>query len=293
MKLINITSYLASFFIITFFADSQNRIIYITVAAISLISQVLLFWKHDKKSFLIFLPLLIYALFLGFLQETLFIHLDILTYENAPLFPPIWVLAIYPLFSLCLNSSLSFINKNLSYAFLVGGFGSITSYFFIEKMKSVSINGGIAYIFLFLSWGIYLSILTLLNRKLIAIREKYTCPTELKKPITAFFDNQCSFCAREMENLKKRNQTGETIYACPASHEDLSEITTAFTYEEAMKTIHALDHQGKILKGTKTISAIFARADLPFLAISLQAPVFSYLFNFIYIISAKLRPRHK
>lgn len=293
MKIININSFLISFIIITFFGYKENLLIALPCAAISFITQVLLFAKYDKKSFLIFLPLSFYALFLGFLQETVFIHLDILTYKNASSFPPFWMLLIYPLFSLCLNSSLSFINKNLSYAFLIGGFGSIISYFFIERIGAVAINGEISYFFLFISWSIYLSILSLLNRKLLTIEEKYTCPTEIKKPITAFFDSQCSFCAKEMENLKKRTQTGETVYACPASDEDLSKITNAFTYEEAMKTIHALDDQGKILTGTKTISAIFARADLPFLAIFLQAPLFSYLFDILYIISAKLRPRHK
>jgi predicted DCC family thiol-disulfide oxidoreductase YuxK len=293
MKIINIGLYLIPFLIMSFFGSKEDCLIALSTATICYFLQVLFFAKYDKKSLLIFLPLSIYALVLGFFQETIFISLKILSYKNNPSFPPLWLLTLYPLLSLCLNSSLSFVNKNLCYAFLLGGFGSIAEYYFIKRVNDFTINGEIGYVFLFLSWGMFLSILTLLNRKLIDIREKYTCPKEIKKPITAFFDNQCSFCAREMENLKKRNQTGETVYACPASHEDLSQITTAFSYEEAMKTIHALDDEGKILKGTKTISAIFARADLPFLAISLQAPGFSYLFDLLYIISAKLRPRHK
>ncbi len=243
----------------------NDLLLSLSIATFYLIFQIALFAKFDRDSYFVCIPLTLYAVLLGY------IHYKILGYDNLSF------LALYPMFALTLNSSLKFLTSNLFVSFFLASALGI----FLFETTSI----------LFLSWGIYLTLLILLNRKLTELREKYTNPEEIKKPITAVFDNHCSFCSHEMEKLKNREQTGETIYACPSSPEDLSKITTAFSYEEAMKTIHALDSEGNVITGTVTISEVFARANLPLYAITLQAPGLSYLFSFGYNIFNKLRKR--
>ena len=260
-------------------------------ATIFYLSQIVLFSKFDRKSFLICVPLSIYALLFGLIQELVFIQLGILSYPNENLFPPFWLLIIYPIFALTLNSSLRFINKNCFLTFFLGGALAILGYLSIKNLNGVLLTVPESYPIIFISWGFFLTLLIDLNHKLIDLREKYTDPKEIKKLLTVFFDKRCSFCSHQMESLQHRNQTGEVCYACPSKDEDLSEITDAFTYKEAMETIHAIDEDNKVLTGTATISALFARTDLPWVAIFLQAPGFSLLFELAYNISAKFRKR--
>ena len=261
------------------------------IATSYFLSQIILFSKFDRNSFLICIPLSIYALLFGLIQEMVFIYSGILSYPNESIFPPFWLLALYPLFALTLNSSLSFLNKNIVLTFILGGIGGTFSYILIEQLDGVLLLVPTGYPFLFTSSGLSLTLLILLNRKLISLRKKYTDPKQIKKLLTVFFDKRCSFCSHEMQKLQNRNQTGEVCYACPTADEDLSKVTTAFTYKEAMETIHAIDEDNKVLTGTATISALFARTDLPWIAIFLQAPGFFYLFEFGYLISAKCRRR--
>lgn len=280
-----------SWLLIVTYGAHQFIWIPLLIATFYYLSQIILFSKFDRNSFLICVPLSIYALLFGLIQEMVFIYSGILSYPNASIFPPFWLLTLYPLFALTLNSSLSFLNKNIVLTFMLGGIGGILSYILIEELDGVLILSPTAYPFLFIFWGLSLTLLIILNRKLISLRKKYTDPNQIKKLLTVFFDKRCSFCSHEMQKLQNRNQTGEVCYACPSQDADLSKITTAFTYKEAMETIHAIDEDNKVLTGTATISALFARTDLPWIAIFLQAPGFSYLFEFGYRLSAKCRRR--
>ena len=289
--LINGVLFTLTFLIVVSYGAIESIWIPIFIAFAYYLTQILLFSKFDQKSFLICVPLSIYALLFGWIQEIAFIELDILSYANKSLSPPFWMLLLYPIFALTLNSSLSFLNKNLYLTFFLGGFFANLGYLSIEKLNGVVITAPQAFPIIFILSGLCLILLILLNHKLILLKEKYTDPKQIKKILTVFFDKRCSFCSHQMEALQHRNQTGEVVYACPSADEDLSEVTNAFTYKEAMETIHAIDEDNKVLTGTATISALFARTDLPWIAIFLQAPGFSYLFEVGYAISAKLRRR--
>lgn len=134
-------------------------------------AQLLLFAKFDKISFNVCLHLSLFATAFGLLQEMILIHFGVLAYPNASVFPPLWLLMLYPLFSLTLNSSLQFLNKNLALTFFLGGFGGMLSYISGEKMGAVQLLPPLAYPTLFLSWGLFLTLLIICNRKLIRSQE--------------------------------------------------------------------------------------------------------------------------
>ncbi len=289
MSLVNGTLYSIAWFVIVSCGGKNLTLLALIVGSLFYFSNLFLFTKYDRKSFLICIPLSIVALVFGFIQESIFIQTKTLVYLNQNYFPPIWVLILYPVFSLTINSSLLFLNKSICLSFFLGGLGACLSYSTGEMLHGVVIEALGSYLIIFLSWGTFLSILLVYNRKMIHLENLFTNPERLNQPITVFFDSSCPVCAKEMKHLKNRKQTGVIEYATPTSQSELEKLTTAFTYAESMKSIHALTHDGKILRGIDTLSAVYARTDLPLLAIFLQAPLFSPLFRMLYGIWAQIR----
>jgi steroid 5-alpha reductase family enzyme/predicted DCC family thiol-disulfide oxidoreductase YuxK len=275
--------------ILVFYGSKRNFVIPFFVSLFAYATQIYLYFKTRPQFFVISILLSIYAFLLGLIQETVFIGCGLLDYNKQGFLAPYWLIALYPLFSLTLNSSLSFLNRNLWITFCIGGAGSLLSYLSGQSLGAVHLNTPSAYFWLFLSWGLYLTILILINRKLMALGELYSDKQKLKKPLTVFFDAECPVCYREMVKLKSRRQTGCITYACPRSDQELKKITHAFSYKQAMKKIHALDENGKIMTGIDVLAAAYARTDLTFLAIALQAPGFRTLFKMAYSVWAKFR----
>jgi steroid 5-alpha reductase family enzyme/predicted DCC family thiol-disulfide oxidoreductase YuxK len=249
--------------------------------------QFALFAKYDRKSLLLAFPLSCYALIFGIVQETALIKTGTLHYLHSSLLIPIWLLSLYPLFALTLNSALSFLNRSFFICFLLGGIGGILSYFSGEKMQAVEVTG--SYFTIFVTWGLFLMLTVSLNRKLIQLFTRYTDQEKLSTTLTAVFDKSCPICSREMCHLKKRKQTGHLIFTTPADDEELKQITKQFSFKESMQKLHAIDANGKVTQGVDALSEIYARTDLPFLAILLQAPLFYSCFKIFYTIWAKLR----
>ena len=248
-------------------------------------AQFYLFAKRNIKSFVVAFPIAIYATIIGLIQELILIHFQVLEYANSSVFPPFWVLCLYPLLALTLNSSIFFLNRNLLLTFLVGGGGALVFYLAGDSLEGVHL---LMPYYLPLSWGITLSLLILLNRKLMAIRDEYMNPTN---QIIIFFDTKCPICSREMESLKKRKKTGEVKYSCLVSDEELIKFTKEFSYKQAMQQIHAISSDGKVFKGIDALAALYARTDLLVLAILLKAPGFTIFFQIIYVIWARFRPK--
>lgn len=137
----------------------------ILIAAVFYMAQLYLLTKFQNISLRSCVVLSLIALGLGLLQEMLFIYLGVLVYPFEGIFPPVWLLLLYPLFSQTLNSSLAFINKSLMITFLLGGFGALLSYITGEKLGGVQLFLPLAYPVIFIFWGTFLTILVVLNRK--------------------------------------------------------------------------------------------------------------------------------
>jgi steroid 5-alpha reductase family enzyme/predicted DCC family thiol-disulfide oxidoreductase YuxK len=255
------------------------------VAAVG--AQVALFYFRDQRVLLVSLPLAVYAIVFGLIQEMAFIHFGVLSYPTGTLCPPFWLLYLYPLFSLTLNSSFNFLNKSLPLTFFVGGFGSLISYYAGERLGGVQFGSDLSYPIIGLSWGVFLALLVVLNRKLVALENTYTTHSDV--PLTVFFDSECPICNREMETLKKRKQTGVVNYACPTSDAELVKITKAFSFADSMKKIHAIDGHGNIITGTEALAAVYSKTDLAILSVLIQAPGFKPFFKVCYAIWARFR----
>ncbi|MBX7066076.1 MAG: DUF2878 family protein [Parachlamydiales bacterium] len=281
--------YMLSWFLIVYYGAKGSFWIPFASFLAAATLQIRLFCKSDPLSYSLFLPLGIYGFLLGLFQEMLFIHLNLLLYPGQGFFPPFWLLSLYFLFSLTLNSSLQFLNRSITFCFILGGVGALLSYLTGEKLRAVDILNPISYPFLLLSWGFYLSLLIVLNRKLLILYKKYTSPIRLNELLTVFFDKNCPVCSREMRILKTRTQTGKICYACPESDKELGSYTDRLTISQSMAKIHAIEENGTILTGTDALSELYARTDLLLLAVLLQAPGLRIIFKIGYAIWAKAR----
>jgi len=151
--------------------SAQGSLIIPVIAAVGCYaSQITYFAKFDSKSFHTAVPLSIVASCLGLLQEMVFIHSGILAYPQGGISPPLWLLLLYPLFSLTLNSALTYLNKNLALPFFLGGFGGLSSYLAGERLGAVQLFPPLAYPGIFFSWGLFLTVLVIFNRKLIQLK---------------------------------------------------------------------------------------------------------------------------
>lgn len=155
-----------SWFVLVSYGHQHSALLSTLTLLSCFTAQFLLFYKYDAISLRIGFPLAISAWILGLLLEVAFIHLRVLAYPNNEFFPPLWILALYPLFSLTLNSSLKFLNKSLLLSFFLGGFGALFSYFSGESLGAVQLFVPRAYPVIVVFWGVFLTLLIVLNRYL-------------------------------------------------------------------------------------------------------------------------------
>lgn len=167
LYLANGAIYMIGYFICVYYGARGHHLTPLLGWTGAVIAQLLLFYRWDKTSLRVCVPLLLFALLAGVIQETIFIHMGVLSYPNEKMMPPLWLLSLYPLFSLTLNCSFSFINKNLLLAFCLGGGGALFSYLSGVKLKAVTLYTPQAYFAIFFSWGVCMTVLVLLNRKLL------------------------------------------------------------------------------------------------------------------------------
>ncbi|HAB98598.1 MAG TPA: hypothetical protein DCE71_02100 [Parachlamydiales bacterium] len=167
-SLINGILYGSAWFLLIIYGSQSSLFFSIMIAAGCYGGQLWLLTKFDSRTLRSYIVLSIVALGLGFLQEMFFIYLKIVVYPKESIFPPLWLLALYPLFSLTLNSSLVFLNKSPTFTFLLGGFGALFSYLSGERLGVIQLIPPLAQPIIFLFWGLFLTILVIFNRKLRA-----------------------------------------------------------------------------------------------------------------------------
>ena len=252
--------------------------------------QLLLFRSSDKKSFILGFPLICIGIVLATIFEKIYLNLGLITYVNSTSQLPLGILTLYAFFCLSLNSSMQFLNKKLWLAGVLGA-GALFSYLFGQKLGAVQLLSRFTLPDLFIGWGLYLILMVLVNRDLQRLYKLYTDPEHLKEPLVVFFDLNCPICKKEKENLQKRQQTGNLIYASCSSKEQIEKYTSKLSLDEALSKISAVNHQGLIMQGVPVLSEVYARTNHLILAIFLQAPVLKYFFNVGYIFWVQVRPR--
>lgn len=112
LSLLNSLCYTAGWFWCVLFGIDGQPVL-ATIGAVVLILFQLYYTKSKNLALYIQdLFLAVFSLILGTLLEMFFMQTHLIRYVNTGrLFPPIWIVFLYPLFSLLLNHSLQIIKK--------------------------------------------------------------------------------------------------------------------------------------------------------------------------------------
>ncbi len=236
--------------------------------------------------------LVIFSVSLGALLEIFFIQTNLIHYANTRnMFPPIWIIFLYPLFSLLLNHSLKMIKKNYLASFLFGFIGAPLSY-----IAGISL-GGLTFPYPLLTtwiitgicWGLFLCLLT----KIANIVEKATAETledrDSKTNLKLLYDGECPICKREICILQKKDSQTQ-IKFIDISSKDFSPFdNNNIDYNTAMSQIHAIDEKGNLLVGIAAFATVYARCQLLISSTLLRIPFMKRILKPLYTLFAKNR----
>lgn len=236
--------------------------------------------------------LVVFSIPLGALLEMIFIQTNLIHYANTTrMLPPIWIVCLYPLFSLLLNHSLKIIKKNYLGSFLFGFLGAPLSYF-----AGVSL-GGLTFpypplqtwIMIGICWGLFLCLLT----KIANIVEKATAETledrDSKTNLKLLYDGDCPLCKREICILQKKESQSKIKFVDISSKEFSPIENNNIDYKTAMSQIHAIDGKGNLLVGIRAFATVYARSQLLVTSTLLRIPFIKRLLNPLYTLFAKKR----
>ncbi len=236
--------------------------------------------------------LVIFSVPLGVLLETFFIQIDLVHYATtSKMLPPIWIVLLYPLFSLLINHSLKILKKNYLAAFLFGFLGAPLSY-----IAGISL-GGLTFpypllhtwIILGICWGLFLCLLT----KIAIIAEKAAIETledrNAKTTLKLLYDGECPICKREIGILQKKGAKDQIKFVDISSKDFSPPDNHNIDYNMAMTQIHAVDGKGNRLVGIPAFATVYARCQLLVISTLLRIPFVTRILKPLYTLFAKNR----
>jgi predicted DCC family thiol-disulfide oxidoreductase YuxK len=249
--------------------------------------------KQSIEKFYHTLFLLIYGAVLGLLMHMLFIISKVVSYApfSSPsfIFPPLWIVCLQILFIPSLIQFTTLIKKRYFLMFTLGCIGAYFSYksgVYLQALKNITPWG---YGFIAIVWGFYLVAILYLSRVLLDDIQTLLSPMSLKKKLTVLFDGKCPVCFRESTLLQKRKQTGVVCYYFINTEKEFEKDFPQLKYENVLKEIHGITEEGVILKGVEVFHQLYARTDLPFLAIVCNGPFLKGFLAIIYRLWARFR----
>lgn len=292
LSLLNSLCYTIGWFWCVLFGIHDQSIVAI-IGAVSLILFQLYCTKiQDIALYIQDVLLVIFSVPLGALLEIFFIQTNLIHYANiTKMLPPIWIVFLYPLFSLLLNHSLKIIKTNYLASFLFGFLGAPISY-----IAGISL-GGLTFpypllttwIMIGICWGLFLCLLT----KIANIVEKATAETledrDSKNNLKLLYDGECPICKREICILQKKDSQTKINFIDISSKEFSPFENNNIDYNTAMSQIHAIDGKGNLLVGIPAFAAVYARSQLLVTSTLLRIPFIKKILKPLYTLFAKNR----
>lgn len=292
LSLLNSLCYTAGWFWCVFFGIHGQSLL-AAVGAISLILLQLYCARVKDVGFFIQDRLLVaFSIPLGALLEIFFMQTNLIQYgDPLKTLPPIWIVLLYPLFSLLLNHSLKITKKSKWASFLLGFLGAPLSY-----MAGVSLGGLTfpypllqSWIMIGICWGLFLCLLA----KIATIVEKATAETlaerDAETHLQLLYDGECPICKREICMLQKKNSQSKIKFVDISSKEFLPAELSRIDYDTAMSQIHAIDGKGDLLIGIPAFAAVYAHCQLLATSTLLRIPFVTAILNPLYTLFAKNR----
>lgn len=247
--------------------------------------------QKDNILYMQDLLLVFFSIPLGFLLEMVFIHTDLIRYVNSKNFPPIWIILLYPLFSLLISHSFNEIKRNYFILFLFGFFGAPLSYISGHSLGGLffSYPFALTWILLGICWGGFLCLLAKVANQIEKATRETIKDRDSTDVVEMLYDGDCPICNHEVCALQKREHHPHIKFINIASKEILSEKDPTIDYETAMSQIHVKDSKGTFLIGLDAFAVIYARTHLLLLSTLLRLPFIKSILNPFYKLFAKNR----
>lgn len=292
LSLLNSLCYTVGWFWCVLFGIHGQSIV-ATIGAVFLILFQLYCTKiKDIALYIQDVLLIIFSIPLGALLEIFFIQMNLIEYATtSKMLPPIWIVLLYPLFSLLLNHSLKIIKKNYLTSFLFGFLGAPLSY-----VAGISL-GGLTFpypllqtwIMIGICWGLFLCLLA----KIANSVEKATAETledrDAMNNLKLLYDGECPICKREICFLQKKNIQNKVNFIDISAKEFSSFENNNIDYNTAMSQIHAIDSKGNLLVGIAAFAAVYASCQQLVISTLLRIPFLKIILKPLYSLFAKKR----
>jgi predicted DCC family thiol-disulfide oxidoreductase YuxK len=254
------------------------------IGVILLIALQLMYTKHKSlKLYIQDLGILTFTLSFGIILEVFLNLTDIVSYTgNKGIFPPVWILGLYPLFSLLINH-ISF-KKTEGLTFICGFFAAVLSYYSIKALGGLDFGYPMGISLLII--GVILGLFLILLKKIADIIAEAAIKTFKDKSSSEkwkfFYDGDCPICNREACAIEKRSINEQMEFININSREFIIQSGN-LDYETAMKKMHAIDDNGNTITALDAFAVAYARSNRLFLAtllnISFLRPMLDKFYN--------------
>lgn len=291
LSLLNSLCYTAGWFWCVLFGIHDQSI----AAAIGTVVLILLqlYYAHikDIAFYIQDVLLVIFSIPLGALLEIFFIQTNLIHYANTISLPPLWIVCLYPLFSLLLNHSMKIIKKNYITAFLFGFVGAPLSYIAGISLGGLTLSDPFlqTWLVIGISWGFFLCLLTKITYIIKKAATKTLEERNSKTQLELLYDGECPICKREVCILQKKEAQTKMKFTdisskkySPLDHRNIG-------YNRAMSQIHAIEEKGNILVGIPAFTAVYARCNLLVTSTFLRIPFIKRILEPLYTLFARKR----
>lgn len=292
LSLLNSLCYITGWFWCVLFGIHGQSIVATIGAAFLILFPLYCTKIKDVALYIQDVLLVIFSVPLGVLLELFFIQTNLIHYAHTTkMLPPIWIVLLYPLFSLLFNHSLKIIKKNYLASFLFGFLGAPLSYIAGISLGGLTFSYSLLPTWLMIgtSWGLFLCLLN----KIANIVERATAETledrDSKNNLKLLYDGECPICKREICTLKKKSSETKIKFIDISSKEFSPLENNNIDYNTAMSQIHAIDGRGNLLVGIPAFATVYARCQLLVTSTLLRIPFIKRTLKPLYTLFAKKR----
>lgn len=165
--MLNTFCYIIGWFWCMLWGIAGHWIIAVQGAIFLIILQLYYARQENESLFIQDLKLVSVSIPLGFLIELFLIQTHVIQYGGFS-FPPLWIIAIYPLFALLVNHIFSFLKQtHLIASFVIGLLGIPSSYFWLNTHGALNFGYSAVLTWLIIGtcWGLFLSLLVKVTKK--------------------------------------------------------------------------------------------------------------------------------
>lgn len=292
LSMLNSFLYTAGWFWSVIIASHRMRFLAFLGSFILILIALHFAKRESLKVYMNDLLLSLFSIPLGFLLETVFIQLGVLHYVNSSFnFPPLWIVLLYPLFSLLINHSLWFLKDNVILSFLFGFCFAPLSYIAGNSLDGLTFAYPLPITFLIIGifWGFFLVFLTKLAKVIEKGVDKTFYDMNSNETIDLLYDGDCPLCNREICYLKTKENKEKLKFVDIASKDFSVSKYKGLDYETAMSQMHGVDSQGNLLVGLDAFAVVYAKSQLILMATILNLPFLRIILDPLYRAFAKNR----